>query len=79
MRPLPRPGTAGDVGQPDPSGADREDLKESSVGMSSIAARTGKRQTEKKKYQTATLARLKTRRSLVEFFRYCLFLKQGLM
>lgn len=49
MRPLPRPGTAGDVGQPDPSGADREDLKESSVGMSSIAARTGKRQTEKKK------------------------------
>lgn len=40
---------AGDVGQPDPSGADREDLKEGSVGMSSIAARTGKRQTEKKK------------------------------
>lgn len=55
MRPLPRPGTAGDVGQPDPSGADREDLKEGSVGMSSIAARTGKRQTEKKKKKTKQL------------------------
>ena len=61
---------AGDVGLPDPPGADREGLKEASVAMPSIPQEQEKDRL-KKKYQTATLARLKTKRSLVEFFCYC--------